>query len=143
MTARNTDLESPALPLVLVVTDDPDAAKLWNALFREKGWMALSETSAGALQAGHIPNAWLALVDVNIAHAERLALCRALKSVGRVAVLMLIPSRPQEIAESYAAGADECIVQPANPALVMVKVMAWMVRQQLMGSNSLALEAFA
>lgn len=131
------------LQTVLVVTDDHETAELWVSLFQQKNCVATSETSAHAIQAGRVLSPWLVLVDVKIPHADRLALCRGLKSVSRGAVLMLLPSDHQQIAESYAAGADECIVQPMSPALILVKAMSWMVRQQLLGVNHTALEAFA
>jgi DNA-binding response OmpR family regulator len=143
MTASKNPFDPSASQIVLVVTDDPETAALWVSLFNQKGCMAISETSACAMQTGRILVPWMVLVDVSIPHSERLALCRALRSISRGALLMLIPSGQQEIMESYAAGVDECIVQPLSPALVLVKAMAWMVRQQLLGVNHFALESFA
>jgi len=143
MNAWVNDPETSVLQTVLVVTDDPETAALWISLFQQKGCLAASETPACAIQTGRILAPWLVLMDVKIPHVERLALCRGLKSVSHGALLMLLPCDHQEIAESYAAGADECIIQPMNPALVLVKAMSWLVRQQLLGINNFALEAFA
>ena len=138
-----TEFDTSASQTVLVVTDDPKTAQLWIFLFQEKGCTAVSETPAYAIQTGRVLAPWLVLMDVKIPHVERLALCRSLKSASRGVLLMLLPSDHQQIAEAYAAGADECIVQPINPALVLVKVMSWMVRQQLLGINNFALESFS
>ncbi|MBI1855470.1 MAG: hypothetical protein HYR93_06350 [Chloroflexi bacterium] len=142
MTARITEFDTSSSQTVLVVTDDVETATLWVSLFEQKGWLIVSESSAHALQTSRLLTPWLVLVDVKIAHAERLALCRGLKSINRGVLLMLVPLNQQEIAESYEAGVDECIVQPVNAAFVLVKVMSWMVRLQLLGSNNFALEAF-
>ena len=143
MNAPVTDFDMSVPQTVLVVTEDPKTAGLWISLFQEKGCMAVSETPAYAIQTGRILAPWLVLMDVRIPHVERLALCRGLKSVSRGVLLMLLPSDHQQIAEAYAAGADECIIQPINPALVLVKAMSWMVRQQLLGINNFALESFS
>ncbi len=45
--------------------------------------------------------------------------------------MLLISADLQEIADAYAAGADERLVQPVNPALVLVKGLAWILRQPL------------
>ncbi|HEX2697826.1 MAG TPA: response regulator [Anaerolineales bacterium] len=139
----NSDREYSGLQIVLVVTDNSQTAALWVSLFREKGWTVIAETPDWAVKTGRILAPWLVLVDVGIPHDERMALCRGLKSVSRGALLMLIPSRPREIIDAYAAGVDECILQPVSPAMVTVKAMAWMVRRQLMGSNNFVLESFA
>ena len=143
MNAPVTDFDVSVPQTVLVVTEDPKTAGLWISLFQEKGCMAVSETPAYAIQTGRILAPWLVLMDVRIPHVERLALCRGLKSVSRGVLLMLLPSDHQQIAEAYAAGADECIIQPINPTLVLVKAMSWMVRQQLLGINNFALESFS
>ena len=143
MNALVTEFNTSTLQTVLVVTDDPETARLWVSLFQEKGCVAVSETPAYAIQTGRVLAPWLVLMDVKIPHVERLALCRGLKSVCCGVLLMLLPSDHQQIAEAYAAGANECIIQPINPALVLVKAMSWMVRQQLLGVNNFALESFS
>ena len=138
-----TQFDKSALPTVLVVTDNPETAALWVSLFQEKGCIVTSETPVFAIQTGSVLAPRLVLVDVKTPHAARLALCRGLKAVSRGALLMLVPSDYQQIVESYAEGADECIVRPMNAALVLVKAMAWMLRQQLVNHNYSVIESFA
>jgi CheY-like chemotaxis protein len=143
MTALISEFNASTLQMVLIVTDNPESAKLWASLFREKGCKVVIETPAYAIQTGRSLSPRLVLVDAQISHVERLALCRGLKSVGRGALLVLIPSSQQEMAEAYAAGADECIIQSMNPVLVLVKAMSWMMRQQILRVDDFSLEVFA
>ncbi len=136
------DISSASSPVVMVVTNNPQTAKLWVSIFREKGCLVINEVPAHALQTTRLLLPQIVLVDAQIPHAERLSLSRQLKSFSRAALLMLIPSHPQEVGDAYAAGVDECLIQPINPALVVVKAMAWMVRQQLMGAQNFALESY-
>lgn len=143
MTALISEFDTSTLQMVLVVTDNPESARLWALLFREKGCKVVIETPSCAIQTGRSLSPRLVLVDVKIPHVERLALCRGLKFISHGALLMLIPSSQQEMADAYAAGADECIIQSMSPVLILVKAMSWMVRQQILRINDFALETFA
>ncbi len=141
MTAWRASANSLPLQIVLIVADGPEAAGLWSQLFIEKGCNVVVENAAQAVYAARILNPQLVLADLNLPHADRLALCRTLKLVSGAALMVVIPPRPQEIIESYAAGVDECLAQPINPALALVKGMAWIMRRQLPRPHRFALEA--
>lgn len=128
---------------VLVVADDPELAALWSQLFIEKGCHVIAKNVAQAVGMARTLKPQLVLADVHISHLDRLTLCRTLKSASRAAVLIVTPPHPEEIFELYALGVDECLAQPINSALVLVKAMAWIVRQQLPSVSRFAFEALA
>ncbi len=50
-----------------------------------------------------------------------------LRSASRGPILMLITANTvDEIVEANQEGADECLVKPVNPAVLVVKAMAWL-----------------
>ncbi len=135
-------IDDSLLQTVLIVADDPETAAVWGQLFVERGYNAVTENASQAVSAARTLNPPLVVADVKLPHADRMALCRALKFVSRAALLIVTPPHSQEIVELYGAGADECLVQPINPALALVKAMAWIVRQQIPSVNRPLLGAF-
>ena len=50
-----------------------------------------------------------------------------MRSASRGPILMLITANTiDEIVEANQDGADECLVKPVNPAVLVVKAMAWL-----------------
>jgi DNA-binding response OmpR family regulator len=50
-----------------------------------------------------------------------------LRSASRGPILMLVSADTvQEVVEANQAGADECLVKPVNPAVLVIKAMAWL-----------------
>ena len=139
MAAWRTYTNSSSLQTVLVVAGDRETAALWEQLFCEKGYHAVIEDAVRAVQMARILCPQLMLVDVDLPHTDRLALCHALKSASETALMVLTQPRPQEIFELYAAGVDECLMRPINPALALVKATAWIMRQRLLSANRITL----
>ncbi len=69
----------------------------------------------------------LMLIDINLSKSERVSLLGGLRSASRGPILMLITANSvDEIVEANQEGADECLVKPVNPAVLVVKAMAWL-----------------
>jgi DNA-binding response OmpR family regulator len=67
------------------------------------------------------------LIDMKLSKLDRLSLLTALRSASRGPILMLIHANTvDEIVEANQEGADECLVKPVNPAVLVVKAMAWL-----------------
>jgi DNA-binding response OmpR family regulator len=67
------------------------------------------------------------LIDLKLPKSERLSLLGGLRSASRGPILMLINANTvDEIVEANQEGADECLVKPVNPAVLVVKAMAWL-----------------
>lgn len=71
----------------------------------------------------------LSLVDVHTAAQPLVVRTAALRGYSTVPLLVLMPpSDLQTILRCYEAGADECIIKPVEPLLLLAKVSAWLRR---------------
>ena len=84
----NTDqTHSQAALRVFIVCDQTDTAPIWGYMIREKGLVAILETSvqrAMERAVEDIPD--LIIIDVNASHEERIALCKKLRRGKRIGV---------------------------------------------------------
>lgn len=112
---------------VFVVCDQTDTAPIWGFLIREKGLVAILETSvqrAMERSLEDIPD--LVVIDVNVPHPQRMALCQRFRSLGTSPILLFLPMHNEaEILEAYRIGVDECVVKPISPAIFLAKITAW------------------
>lgn len=112
---------------VFVVCDQADTAPIWGYIIREKGLVAILETSVQrALERAieDIPD--LIIIDVNASHTERMALCRKFRALSTSPILLFLPANNEaEMLEAYEAGVDECVVKPISPAIFLAKIAAW------------------
>jgi DNA-binding response OmpR family regulator len=88
----------------------------------------LSETTvANALQTARLVGPSLMLVDMNLPRQHRDALLRELRAASRGPIILITSADTvEEVLEANQAGADECLVKPVNPAVLIVKAMAWL-----------------
>ncbi len=142
MAVWRTRTNSYLLQTLLIVADNPEKAAFWRQLFSEEGYNVVVGNTVQAVYAARSLNPHLVLADVDLPHVERLALYGTLKIASQAVLMAVIPLHPLEIVETYAAGVDECLIQPVNPPLILVKVMAWMLRQQLPSADHVAHKAF-
>ncbi len=126
MTIKLTPIP-PNTPRVFVVCDQDATAPIWGYIIREKGLVAILETSvqrAMERSAEEIPD--LIVVDLNAPHAQRMELCRKLRSMSASPILLFLPyNNETEILEAYQNGVDECVVKPISPAIFLAKIIAW------------------
>ncbi|MBI5945649.1 MAG: response regulator transcription factor [Chloroflexi bacterium] len=120
ITAQNT-------PRVFVVCDQDATAPIWGYIIRDKGLVAILETSvqrAMNRSVEEIPD--LIVIDVNASHAQRMELCRQFRSLSASPILLFLPSNNEsEILEAYQNGVDECVIKPISPAIFLAKIIAW------------------
>ena len=128
MVTWKTDVDTIPLHTVLIVSDQPENVAIWDALFSQRNCMVLSESNvSNALQSARLVGPSLMLVDLRLPKSERLGLLSGLRSASRGPILMLINANTvDEIVEANQEGADECLVKPVNPAVLVVKAMAWL-----------------
>jgi DNA-binding response OmpR family regulator len=126
MVTWKTDVETAYI--VLIVSDQPEVAASWNTLFTQRNCIVLVEReTSDALQSARLIDPSLVVIDVQLSKLERSALLKQLRSICRGRILMLISANTvDEILEANRAGADECLVKPVNPAVLVVKAMAWL-----------------
>lgn len=127
MTKLNLSPLSSNSPRVFIVCDQDATAPIWGYIIREKGLIAILETSvqrAMERSIEEIPD--LIVIDLNAPHAQRMELCRTFRSISVSPILLFLPyNNETEILEAYQNGVDECVVKPISPAIFLAKIMAW------------------
>ena len=128
MVTWKTDVDTIPLHTVLIVSDQPENVAIWDTLFSQRNCIVLSESNiTNALQSARLIGPSLMLVDMNLSKTDRAYLLNGLRSTSRGPILMLINANTvDEIVEANQEGADECLVKPVNPAVLVVKAMAWL-----------------
>ena len=128
MVTWKTDLDTIPLHTVLIASDQPENIAIWDALFSQRNCIVLSEFSVSdALQTAQLVGPSLMLIDMNLSKSQRISLLSGLRAASRGPILMLIHANTiDEIVEANQEGADECLVKPVNPAVLVVKAMAWL-----------------
>jgi len=116
----------------LIISQDAEIVSVWEALFQQKNCSVICETSAhDALQTARLLSPALIVLNLDLPHLELLALCRELRTTTQGTLLLLTPKRKkQEIFDYYNAGVDEHLTTPISPMALLIKSMAWMMRQE-------------
>ena len=128
MVTWKTDLDTIPLHTVLIASDHPENVAIWDALFSQRNCIVLSEFNVSdALQTAQLIGPSLMLIDMNLSKSQRISLLSGLRAASRGPILMLINANTiDEIVEANQDGANECLVKPVNPAVLVVKAMAWL-----------------
>ena len=128
MVTWKTDVDTVPLHTVLIVSDQAENVAIWDTLFSQRNCIVLSESNvSNALQSARLIGPSLMLVDMNLSKSDRTFLLNGLRATSRGPILMLITANTvDEIVEANQEGADECLVKPVNPAVLVVKAMAWL-----------------
>lgn len=128
MVTWKTGVDTIPLHTVLIVSDQPENAAIWDTLFSQRNCVVLTESNApDALQSARLISPSLILIDMNLSKSDRSVLLKGLRAACRGPILMLITANTvDEIVEANQEGADECLVRPVNPAVLVVKAMAWL-----------------
>ena len=128
MVAWKTDVDTLPLHTVLIVSDQLHVVAVWETLFSQRDCIVLSETSVpNALQTAKLVSPSLILIDMQLSNTERARLIDGLRQTSRGPILLLISADTvEEVVEANQIGADECLVKPVNPAVLVIKAMAWL-----------------
>ena len=128
MPAWKNNVDTIPLHTVLIASDRPENILAWENLFQQRDCIVLSESSvSAALQTARLIGPSLMLVDMNLPKQKRNSMLRELRLASRGPILLLISADTvADVLEANQAGADECLVKPVNPAVLLVKAMAWL-----------------
>jgi len=128
MVTWKTDVDTIPLHTVLIISDQPESVAIWDTLFSQRNCVVLSESNVSdALQSARLIGPSIMLIDINVSKPDRTSLLNGLRATSRGPILMLINANTvDEIVEANQEGADECLVKPVNPAVLVVKAMAWL-----------------
>src|SRR6185295_1940158 len=117
MVTWKTDVDTIPLHTVLIVSDRRENVAIWDALFNQRNCIVLSESNVSdALQSARLIGPSLMLIDMNLSKPDRAYLLSGLRAASRGPILMLINANT----------VDESVVKPVNPAVLVVKAMAWL-----------------
>jgi len=114
--------------IVLIISDQPENVVSWSTLFSQRNCIILSESKiSDAIQSARLINPSLILIDIELPKEKRASIITDLRSICRAPILMLVTANTvDEIVEANHAGADECLVKPVNPAVLIIKAVAWL-----------------
>lgn len=132
MTEWNTGMDMNDAQSVLIISQDAEMTAVWETLFRQKNYLVINETSARtAVQTARLLSPSLIVLELDLPHPERLALCRELRATTHGTLLLLAPRGNEgELFDYHHTGVDEHLVTPVSPIVLLIKSMAWLVRQK-------------
>jgi len=128
MVTWNTNGDTLPLHTVLIVSNHPEDVSVWEPLFQQRNCIVLSEsTPANALQSARLVEPSLMLVDMKLPRQKRNAFLQDLRAISRGPILLVeTADTVEQVLEASQAGADECLIKPINPAVLIVKAMTWL-----------------
>lgn len=128
MATWKTDIDTIPLHTVLIASDHPEGVSALETLFQQRNCIVLTETNvADALQTARLVGPSLMVVDMKLPTQKRDALLMDLRAASRGPIILIASANTvEEVLEANQAGADECLVKPVNPAVLVVKAMAWL-----------------
>ena len=128
MVTSKSDPNTIPLHTVLIISDQMDNIVVWDTLFNQRNCIVLAETNVhNALQTARLVGPSLMLVDLKLSKPERAALLEGLRAASRGPILMTVSANTvDDIMEANQCGADECLIKPVNPAVLIVKAMSWL-----------------
>jgi len=131
MMSWKSNLSPEELHTVLIVSDDTEMVSVWETLFQQKNCHVFSESSVkNALQTSCLLLPTLIVVDISLPSGEKLEFCRDLRATTDGTILLLAPKQNERELSNYRyAGVDEFISTPISPMALLIKSMAWLVRQ--------------
>jgi len=135
MVTWNTHGDTLPLHTVLIVSDQPDNISAWEPLFQQRNCIVLSETTvSNAIQSARLVGPSLMLVDMKLSKQKRDSLLHQLRAASRGPIILLASADTvEQVNDVNQAGADECLIKPVNPAILIVKAMAWLGHGQRNG----------
>ncbi|MFC1737364.1 response regulator [Candidatus Hydrogenedentota bacterium] len=125
--SSQTEESMPFSHRILVVEDNPEAAKILCTVLRNTGYEAdVAFDGKEALEKIRRDRPDLVLLDVVIPEVEGFDVCRIVKSdaeISNTAIIFLtVRSSPVEISEGFKLGADDYVTKPYERDVVLARV---------------------
>lgn len=113
---------------VMLLTDNPEMGRIWaHTLAQREIGCALAATPDEALRRWAEQNPDLGLIDLYDPNARPLQVCQQWRRLAANPILLLTDARDEAtLLAGYRAGADEMILRPLSPLLMLAKVEAWL-----------------
>ena len=116
----------------IVVEDDTPLRELLKMSFEQAGWVCAAVAEAGqALEKLSTQGADLMVIDIGLPGMNGLELCRVIRaSYNPCPVLLVLTARStdEDIIKGLESGADEYVIKPARPKVILARASALLRR---------------
>ncbi len=118
------------LPKVLMASDSLSSGLLWNLRVQAKNIELFMEPNLSlVVKRSRDENPDLIMLDLTPLTKKGLDLIHDIREEQAGPVLVLISNQEADsLGQLYATGADDCIVKPIEPAILLAKINAWLRR---------------
>ena len=150
---RGLVIASAAMPVVLLIDDDPSLLDVLSLPFEDAGFrVETARDGAAGFAAIRAVRPDVVVSDVNMPGLDGFSLCKKLRQAQNFVPLLLLTSRDNEIDEALGLelGADDYLAKPFSTRVLLARVSALLRREARRGEASVekpqvvgALELFA
>ena len=131
MSTRRTNQSFKPVQVILVISDLGEPSKLWTSALQQKGYTTIHETVEHAQQTCKVVAPDVIVIDIEMSHVRRLALCSKLRAISHEPIILLVSDcKGSEMVDIYNIGVNECLLKPISPAFLVVKVISWLLRKR-------------
>ena len=111
---------------VLLVDDDTTLAEVTAFALRRAGFLVLTaESGEEALRSWEVEQPDLVILDIQLPGQDGLSVCRAIRAVSRVPIIMLtVRSSDDDIVQGLELGADDYLPKPFSPRQLIARARA-------------------
>ena len=119
-----------SVPKILIVEDDLDMQEMMVSFMQKNGFMVIAANNADELtEKLKSQRVDLILLDVMLGDENGISICREIRETNNIPIIILSAlSADQDRLSGFEVGADDYIVKPFNPQILLAKVKAILKR---------------
>ena len=119
-----------SVPKILIVEDDLDMQEMMVSFMQKNGFMVIAANNANELtEKLKSQRVDLILLDVMLGDENGISICREIRETNNIPIIIVSAlSADQDRLSGFEVGADDYIVKPFNPQILLAKVKAILKR---------------
>ena len=119
-----------SVPKILIVEDDLDMQEMMVSFMQRNGFMVIAANNADELtEKLKSQRVDLILLDVMLGDENGISICREIRETNNIPIIIVSAlSADQDRLSGFEVGADDYIVKPFNPQILLAKVKAILKR---------------
>ena len=119
-----------SVPKILIVEDDLDMQEMMVSFMQKNGFMVIAANNADELtEKLKSQRVDLILLDVMLGDENGISICREIRETNNIPIIIVSAlSADQNRLSGFEVGADDYIVKPFNPQILLAKVKAILKR---------------
>ena len=119
-----------SVPKILIVEDDLDMQEMMVSFMQKNGFMVIAANNADELtEKIKSQRVDLILLDVMLGDENGISICREIRETNNIPIIIVSAlSADQDRLSGFEVGADDYIVKPFNPQILLAKVKAILKR---------------